>query len=139
MRLNEADEVVRHYTTLVDLAIEVLGVIDRREAGEGEAGAEADAQPAGRGHLFVQEKFSAQGQQYVTQGGGRQHVRQVRPGQGGHVGGEKSQQKNNPQGDPGIQNGQNNVRQPPQGDVTDLLHSPDEKRIADRRKQGHTG
>ena len=100
---------------------------------------QADPDPAQGAHLLMQIKFGNQGQQHVSQRRGGQHVGEISPGEGRHVGGEKSQQKQNPQGDPGIQNGEDEVRQAVQRNVADLLHAAGEKGIANRSEEGDTG
>ena len=62
------------------------------------------------GDLLVQEKLGDQSQQNVSQRCRGQHIREIGPGEGGHVRGKEAQQKENPQGDPGIQDSQKNIR-----------------------------
>ena len=95
--------------------------------------------PAQRTDLLVQPESCHQRQQHVSQRRCRQNVREISPGKGVHIGGEKRQQQEDSDCDPGIEYRQNDALQMMKGDVTDLLHPVREHGVTGRCKDGHSG
>ncbi len=62
-----------------------------------------DPGPAQRTDLLMQRKTRYQRQQHVSQRSGRQHIGQIGPGQGVHVGSKEGKQEKNSDGDPRIE------------------------------------
>ena len=82
-----------------------------------------DPQPAQRTDLLVQRKLRHQRKENISQRSRRQHISEIRPRKGIHVGRKERQQKQNSNRHPRIQQGHEKGRQMVQRDVPGLLHS----------------
>ena len=87
----------------------------------------------------MQLVLGSERQQNVAKRSRRQDVSQVSPGERSHVAGEESQQEKDTKRDRGVQDGQDDMRNVPQGDVTHLLHAAGKQGIAHRREDSYAG
>ena len=89
--------------------------------------------------MLVQHKSGNQRQQHIAQRRCRQNVSEIGPGKRGHVGGEKRQQKKNPDRDPGIEHGEDHALQMIERDAAGLLHPVREHGVSSRGEHRDSG
>ncbi len=73
--------------------------------------------------LLMKHKARHEGQKHVSKGGRWKHVREVGPGKGGHVAGEKSEQEKDAAANPGIGKRDEHRVQVLKGNAAGLLHA----------------
>jgi len=97
------------------------------------------AQPASRRDHLMKAEMRNQGDEHISEGSGGQHVGEVGPGKGGHVGGEEGEQQQDSDGHPGIENGEEQAGNIVQRDTSELLHAAGQQGIAEGAEEGDAG
>src|SRR5208282_5630734 len=92
-------------------------------------GDQRDAQPARRRDLFMKTEVTNQSDEHVCERRGRQHVRKVSPRKRRHVTGEEGKQEDDSQGNPRIEDGQEETGKVVERKATELFHSASQQGI----------
>src|SRR6185437_7418836 len=102
-------------------------------------GDKSDSQPPHHAYMLMESETGDEGEQHISQRTRRQNISEISPRKGGHVGREKANQKDDPQADPGVGDGQEQAAKVTERNVADLLHAVGEERISHGRKDSHPG
>jgi len=104
----------------------------KRWAGGHEAhagGDERNAKPARRRDDFMQTEVANQSDEHIGERGGRQHISEVCPRQGGHVTGEEGEQEEDSHCYPRIEDGQQQTGKVVEGKTAEVFHAASEQGI----------
>ena len=103
------------------------------------SGDQSDSQPAQRTDVLVQHESGDQREQHIAERSCRQNISEIGPGECGHVGGKKGQQKQNSDRDPGIEYREDDALQMIEGNAAGLLHPVREHGVSGRGEDRDSG
>lgn len=84
----------------------------------------------------MQAKMTNQSDEHVGERCGGQYIREVRPGEGGHIAGEEGQEEKDSQSDPGIEDGQEQGGGGVQRNTAEIFHAACQQGIAGGAEDG---